>query len=139
MAVYLACDVDPPEISWDETEPGFHTEPLSPDELVVREYFSKPSIRFLGAHTGCSCGFTYAVNATEETSDETPPSARSVAELRSYLAELLDEVGELELFACWEGDQDQPPESDAQVSLEHFAGDSFEFTERQLLLVRRQA
>lgn len=28
-------------------------------ELAVREYFDEPYVYFVGAHTGCSCGFPY--------------------------------------------------------------------------------
>ncbi|HEY8945664.1 MAG TPA: hypothetical protein VIM73_15450 [Polyangiaceae bacterium] len=136
MAVYLGCDLEPPEASWDESRPAFNTQRVSANDGAVRRLFRKPAVIFLGAHTGCSCGFTYGMDDGEDPA-ERADAARSVGALRLYLSVLLEHVAEIELFACWEGDQNLSPLSRMEVTLDHFGGPSFAFVERQFLVCRR--
>jgi transposase len=46
----------PPDHS---TKPGFNVQSLSDTEHGGRRQFTKPHVCYLGAHTGCSCGFAY--------------------------------------------------------------------------------
>ena len=100
--LYVAADRPLPRIPWDDGNPGFYVAKLSDQELRVARQFRRPHLAYLGAHTGCSCGFC------PEQEDE-PLATASLAALRSYLEVMVAEYGPLELFACWDGDQEQEP------------------------------
>jgi hypothetical protein len=56
-AFYLATDRPVDLIPWSESAPAFNVVPLSEVDAKVTSQFSKPSVVYVGAHTGCSCGF----------------------------------------------------------------------------------
>jgi hypothetical protein len=138
MALYVASDVPILAPSWSEGCPGFHVQPLSESDNAVRIQFSKPYVVYVGAHTGCSCGFTYG--QIEPTSDEEAEQERlskqSVEALRAFLHEGLGSVPELELFSCWEGDQTAAPLVRLRVTPDHFAGGSFDLPEKAFFRIR---
>ena len=137
VALFIAADIEPPLVAWDESAPGFNVVGLSDHELVVRRHFSKPHVRYAGAHTGCSCGFAYGqVEATTEQDRlEEERGRSSVLSLRSYLDELLHSTSVLELYACWEGEWEYPEERRREVTTEIFGGDAFDFRQREMLVV----
>jgi hypothetical protein len=47
----------------------------------------------------------HSVGVTEPSNNAT----HSVGALRRYLSDVLEHTAEVELFACWEGDQNLPP------------------------------
>jgi hypothetical protein len=59
IALYIAAEIEPPLVAWDESAPGFNVVLADEHELVIMKHFSKPHLRYLGSHTGCSCGFAY--------------------------------------------------------------------------------
>ena len=63
----------------------------------------------------------------------------SVERLREYVREAVQRYGEVELFACWEGDQGQVPVARLEVRPDFFGGDAFKFEEKQFLLVREHS
>src|SRR6185436_7888683 len=58
----------------------------------IRRHLTLPHVRYLGAHTGCSCGFEYGLAPPETEGEEQQDQAgrRSVAGLRDFLATHLD-------------------------------------------------
>lgn len=138
VALYIAADSEPPLVAWDAASPGFNVVAVEDHERVVTKHFSKPRLRYLGAHTGCSCGFGHGQTPadTSEEKEQERLGRESVASLRRYLERMIDTDGTVELYACWEGDWDEPCDSRREVTLEYFGGDSFEIRQRELLLVR---
>ena len=93
VAVYVASDNPLPSVESDY----LHVRPISGVEEQVVTHFSKPFAHFIGASTGCACGFYYA-----EEND--PDWEKSMDELIELLAE--NAVGEdLEFYVCWYGDE----------------------------------
>lgn len=139
MALYLATDDRVQGPVWSDASPQFNVQPLHEDEEAVRAQFSKQHVVHLGAHTGCSCGFSYGFVPLETPEDvaEDRNAREAVAALRQFLEQCLANSGTLELFACWEGDQGTAPDSRVEVSTQHFSGDSFQLAEKQFYLVRR--
>jgi hypothetical protein len=137
LALFIAAEVDPPLVAWDESAPGFNVVPLAEHEWVVAKHFSKPHIKYLGAHTGCSCGFSYGQVAptSEEDHQENERGRASVQALRDYLDELLRTTMSLELYVCWEGEWADPQKSCREVTTEFFGGETFDLRERELLVV----
>jgi hypothetical protein len=140
MAVYIATAQPAPIVPWDETRPAFNAQRITDAEHAVLARFTHPNVAYLGAHTGCSCGFSYAREwAGSDEPDECLAAQESTRALREYLARVLKTEPEVELFACWEGDQDKPEIARRVVGPDHFGGDEFRFVERELLIVRPHA
>lgn len=138
MELFVASD-RPIESShgW-KKEPYLTVEELSEPEQAVSHQVSLPHVRFLGAHTGCSCGFDYGVGeAGSDAEREQEQSGRlSVAALRDFLETQLRAGVLLELFSCWAGEESRAPAEVLEVTPEYFGGDSFELPQGALLRVR---
>lgn len=94
-AMYLAADIDLPLVAPTEP-PGFSVEEAERGaEAVTRLLPGLRCLRYLGANTGCSCGF--------HGPDGNASRAHLVAYLRGLPAAL-----RLRLYGCWEGEWDLP-------------------------------
>ena len=107
-ALFLAAPIHLPLIAITEP-PTFSVEELSDRMNPIRARFPNGwSIRYLGAETGCSCGFA-------GSTAERPGMSGLLAYLRSL------PVGTpIHLYDRWEGDFDQSPDEDTTVSLTDF-------------------
>ena len=104
IAVYIAANRPLPTIDWDESHPAFYVATLGKDEEPVRNQFTKPHVYCAGSHEGCGCGFQLG----KDRGPKDPEQARgreSLGAFSKYLEDALTRVDDLELFACWEGDQ----------------------------------
>jgi hypothetical protein len=137
MAVFIAAAEPLPFVAWNEAAPAFHLQAISDEEDAVRARFTKPHIYFLGAHTGCSCGFNYGLREVKRAEDqaEEVASRASVAALRAYLRDAVTRQGEVEVFSSWEDDWTTEPEERLQITPDWFGGDSFAMPERVLFRV----
>lgn len=133
VALYIAAEKEPALVPWNEGAPGFNVVALEEYERVVAQHFSKPCVRYLGAHTGCSCGFSYSPSV-DDAEDERLGRA-SVESLRAYVEQLVRPGDSVELYACWEGEWEEPSRGRREVTPAYFGGESFELTERELLVV----
>lgn len=86
-----------------------------------------PNIVRVGSYTGCGCGFQRWHTDDDELNPETLPSQR---ELVSYLRNLLDSGARVELYACWEGDEDKPAVFQGSMTPETIVATPFGFRER---------
>ena len=143
MALYAASDAPLTGPEWREDAPGFHIQPLTEAEALVASRLAKTHVVYLGAHTGCSCGFTYGLgkstawdkDAAQESDDVL--GRASVAALQRFLEDCLSRSAEVDLLSCWEGDESLPLEQEKWVDLEFFGGDAFEFEQRTLYHITR--
>jgi len=135
MVLYAAADVPLRAIADDGPRP-LTVRPIHGDEVSVRARFSKPHVYFLGSHSGCSCGFSYGYSP-----DTDPAGRESVGELGSYLAEAVGYAGPIELYACWVGDEAEPPRERATVAATYFGrnGDEFQLAERWFAVIATPA
>ena len=140
MVLYVAVDDPIPLVEWNAENPAFHVRraPAGEDE-IVRHHFTKPHIYEVGAHTGCACGFSYGQYEVRDAADrvEDASARESVHALRRYISALIEQGMEVEIFACWDGDQQHPAEQQLEVSPAFFDGDIFELPEKMALRVRR--
>ena len=137
--LYLASDKELPLIKWEETRPAFNVAELQDYDVDVVKQFSKPHMVFLGAYTGCSCGFSYDSEAPEDEEEarEDRNARDSVKELVEYLKKCANE-SDLEMFACWNGDQGETPSDTLSVQPEYFANLSeFPTTEKPTFFLVR--
>ena len=106
---------------------------IAASEERVREQFSKPHVRYVGAHGGCSCGFAY---------DPADPSGdvvlRSLAELRTLLERHLADADDAELLYLWEGDEGREPDRRVEVALEDLGTDACPLKTAGFYRVRRR-
>jgi hypothetical protein len=139
LALFIASDEPLPFVSWDARSPSFHTQALGPAEQDVLARFTKPHVYFLGAHTGCACGFNYGLRDVRDADDlaEEAASHASVAALRDYVRRAVVQQGEVELFASWEADWHQQPEEYLRITPDWFGGERFAMPEKTLFHVIR--
>jgi hypothetical protein len=134
FAVYLASGKPLQSTYWNKAIPAFYIEGV-PDDHVVRRQFSQPYVYYAGSHQGCGCGFLKDGEANLDLQ-------RSQADYMSLSATVREAVSSgtsSEVFACWEGDQNQQPEHIDSVTPREMNEQSFQLKERQLLHVRPDA
>jgi len=138
MELFVASD-QPIECSRGWTGEAYLTvEEVDDTDDLIRRHLTLPHVRFLGAHTGCSCGFEYGVRTpeTEEETQQDQAGRRSVDALRDFLKTHLDAGASLQLLSRWFTEVSLAPEA-SEVSLDYFGGESFELPPNALLQVRR--
>jgi len=140
MMVYLAAAEPLRTVPWDAAAPTFHASALAPDEERVRRQFAKPHVIYAGSHEGCGCGFQLGEYAAEYTEPaELAARRKSLHDFAAYLREELPRVGVIEVFACWDGDQEEPPEHHRALTPESLEADDFFFLQKERSTVRRDA
>lgn len=141
LVVYLAADSPLRLLDWDEEAPGFHVSVLESErDTVVREQFDLPYVYYAGSHTGCGCGFNYGQHAElESDTHEIAMRQRSMAAMADYLAHEIGRVGEIEMLACWDGDQAAPPELHRDLTPSAFLSEEFYFYEKEHSVIREDA
>jgi hypothetical protein len=141
MCLYIAASQPLPLIPLDKRRPALYVAELGKDDDVVRHQFTKPHVYYLGAHTKCSCGFNYykynpEASRNEQRNRETCKRSREA--LASYLRQALAIVPEIELFACWNGEEAEQPEHRAVVTPDYITQERTHFLEREFLTVQNQ-
>jgi len=138
MVYYLGCETDAPLTApWSEMSAVFHVSEPRECELVVRRHLAFPCIRYLGAHTGCGCGFRrdYGgyIDANPDDPDEAAAAQSSHDALVAYLKALPPQQRPMQIYGCWSGDESRPPEHFRTCSISQLASSDFGFRERELI------
>ncbi len=111
--LYLATAGDQPLRS----SPELRVEEVESARTTVRQWFSLPTVRFIGAHTGCSCGFP-SVIAQEpieyyegifDTSEERASDLASTRALIALIQQHLLDGPEVQLYPVGAGAEGCPP------------------------------
>jgi hypothetical protein len=117
-----------------------HVEPVPPSRSAVTQWFTLPVVRFVGAHTGCSCGFRHVL--AEEPFDYYDGMFDDDAEKEASVTALIDMVrgfaardGRVELLPVWEGDEAEPPKGAIDRDVETLDPAHWFFIERFLYRV----
>lgn len=127
MMLYMACDVPLPEIN---PGAGRSMSVQLIDEPLVAAHFRSQHIYFVGSYQGCACGFV-----CEKDKDypwlgrELERAARyedhqrclSVAALKNYVRDNLQQTRRIELFSCWAGDEIHGPSQSEELAAGEFA------------------
>ena len=119
-ALYLASDRPLPESTWDEQNPGFYVEALPTSDAAVRRHFSKPHVYYAGSHEGCGCGFGYGDFGGPALDESDALGRRSLEQLFTFLRAQSQTAGPVEMYYCWEGDEDRAAKAAATVDLSTF-------------------
>ncbi len=117
--LYVAADVPLPEVPWNQDRPAFNVSRIPSLESPVARQFSKPYLHRIGAHTLCGCGFD-PTQVNERHPHELADTKQSLGALREYLYGVVAATGPVELFTCWDGDQERPPEHRFRLTPQDF-------------------
>jgi len=110
---------------------------------AVKQWFSQPAVRFVGAHTGCSCGFpsVIAESPLEYFEGMTLQSDDRAADLRSVRA-LVELIGQaatrserVELYPVADGEESRKPKGIIDWQLEALDPERLFFNEQFLHVV----
>ena len=135
-------------------QPCFETASLNvtdvkPSCAAVRQWLAFPVVRFVGAHTGCSCGFRHIVTqepidyydgmfAHEEDADDAAEARASLAALLRMLREHVERDGAVELYPVWNGNEAKSPLGTIETRVEALQPQTWFFIERFVYRVTRQ-
>lgn len=140
MMIYLAADVPLRTIEWRKGDLSFNTSTLAAEEERVRRQFTKPNLIYAGSYEGCGCGFQLGEYPRESLEpDEVVQRRRSLHEFAAYLREELPRTGTIELYACWDGDQEEPPVHRRTLTPSSLEADTFFFLQKELSTVTGDA
>ena len=139
--LYLATAGDQPLRSSTELS----VEEVENSRTSVHQWFSLPTIRFIGAHTGCSCGFPSVIAEEpieyyEGIFDTTEDRAADLASTRALVALIRQHVNdgaEVQLYPVGDGDEGRPPKGTVELSIDAIEPETFLFTEQFLFRVSR--
>lgn len=144
MMLYIASDKVLPTIPWNNEYPDFYITDLKETDIEftgVRKQVTKPYLYYVGAHTGCGCGFAYGMYEVLDESDieENKLNRHSVEQLFLYIRRNLGSGEELQLYSCWAGNEGNSYEKKSIVDLGAFTlGDSFCFGENEIIIAREE-
>ena len=107
--------------------------------------FSLPNVRYIGSHSGCSCGFPHIVaeepieyfEGMFEDNDDRRADLRSLALLLPLVREHVLTSGEVEMYPVWDLEEHEQPTRTIEVPLASLQLETFYFYERFLLRVTR--
>lgn len=136
MVVYAGSDHPLPTWLWDQNRPAFHVTARADPTDPVRQRFTKPFVYYLGSHEGCGCGFHYGPYAGGEINPAVEPAVTdSRRRLGEYLAVALQHQPEVEVYACWSGDEAEPPVYHDRATPAELASGEAYLREREFMIV----
>ena len=130
LMVYIASERALRTVPWNEESPGFHVTELVERDAKVKDQFDFQHVYYAGSHEGCGCGFQFGEYPDVED-DDRDEKRKSLDEFSRYLSRELATVREVEVFACWDGDQGAAPEHSRQLTPRSLLADSFYFFQRE--------
>ena len=117
--------------------PDLRLEPVEAARQRVGQWFSYPAVRFVAAHTGCSCGFPSVMGDSPVTwypgmplqSDDRAADLRSVRALLGLLATVVTPASPVELYPVADGDEGKAPMGTIDWQLDLLDAERFFFNE----------
>jgi len=138
LVVYLAASKPLPELPWNPAEPAFHVQSRDDGAARVRGQMTLPHVYYVGSHEGCGCGFDQE-NGNPGHPEELAATRASLDALARYLRAAVLSHDRLELYTCWDGDEELPVEHRLRVQVGSFAPDMTWFPERAHVTIVRDA
>jgi hypothetical protein len=110
----------------------------------VTQWFSYPSVRFVGAHTGCSCGFPSVIaespieyyEGMPLESDDRVADLRSVRALIELLRQVVSRSDGVELYPVADGEELKAPKGVIEWELDSLAPERLFFNEQFMHVVQ---
>ena len=139
LMLYLATAHEQPTFE----SADLNIEPVETERSIVLRRLALPFVRFVGAHTGCSCGFP-SVKAEEPfeyfdgmflDAETRVSDVQSLRELVDIVKKHVAAAGSAELYAVWEGEEEKAPKGTITVAVDRLDAERFFFVERFLYRV----
>lgn len=130
LQLYLAASESLPLVAWDERAPGVSVSGLHPRSLDVKARFDLPHVYYVGSYQGCGCGFI------KKYSDELDQVLDDYTTLAAYVRAARERDVELQIYACWGGEEFAACESRQIIEQAVLLNEDFEFEEKALYNVR---
>jgi len=134
MVAYIASRSPLPLIPWQQDAPVFNVTELTEHEHSVLRHLALPHVRQAGSHTRCGCGFNEG-RAHPEAYDDPAAQRVGAVESASRLAHYVREHQVEQIYSCWSGDEDEPPQFERRIAPEELVAENFFFRERELLII----
>jgi hypothetical protein len=121
-------------------------ESVDPTRQNVTQWFSHPAVRFVGAHTGCSCGFPSIMaespleyyEGMPLESDDRAADLRSVRLLLELIGRVMARSERVELYPVADGEQSETPKGVIEWQLSSLDPERLFFNERFMHVIRRR-
>ena len=121
-----------------QTSVDLRVEEVETSRAAIRQWFSLPEVHFIGAHTGCSCGFPHIVaeepieyyEGMFDEDEKRQPALRSADALLGLVREYVMAKGEVELYSVWNGNENLAPKGVINVALDSLRRESFFLNEQ---------
>jgi hypothetical protein len=128
------------------SSPDLSIESVDPIRQNVKQWFSHPAVRFVGAHTGCSCGFPSIMSESPLQyyegmpleSDDRAADLRSVRSLIELIGQAMARSERVELYPVADGEQSETPKGVIEWQLSSLNPERLFFNERFMHVVRRR-
>jgi hypothetical protein len=112
----------------------------------VSRHFTLPTVRFIGAYTGCSCGFPSVVaeqpieyyDGILEDHPERESELKSVQSLLDLIQAHVA-AGEVQIYPVWDGNEGDAPKGTIRLSAESLRPETFFFNEQFFYRVTRDS
>src|SRR5688500_1518811 len=134
MVVYIGSDVPLRTWPFDPARPAFHVTDVPAGDEAVKRHFSKPHVFYAGAYEGCGCGCQYgrAFEGSHYVPEQLAAADACRAAVEAYVREALALQRSVEIYACWSGDEAEPPSARRVLNAASFPKG---FSEREFLVV----
>ena len=141
LMLYLAAPVEIPL----QTSPDLTVEDVLPARAAVLARFSLPHVKYIGSHSGCSCGFPsiqsnvpvdYFDGMLIET-NERDKDLRSVRALLDLIRPLVSSGGEVQMYPIWDLEEHKQPIATINWHVDSLNAEKFFFHEQFLHRVLR--
>ena len=121
-------------------------ESVDPSRENVKRLFSQPAVRFVGAHTGCSCGFPSIMaespleyyEGMPFESDDRAADLRSVRALIELVGQAMARSERVELYPVADGDESETPKGVIEWQLRSLVPERLFFNERFMHVIQNR-
>ena len=143
LMLYMATSTDLPL----RTSPEITIEEVESSREAVLQSFRLPVVRFIGAHTGCSCGFPSVRAETPvdyfegvfRDAQHRELDLQSVRALLNLVREHVLDSGEIQLYPVWDGDEGLRPKGTIDLRLGALKPETFLLNQQFLYSIARDA
>jgi len=143
LMLYMATSTDLPL----RTSREITIEEVESSREAVLQWFRLPLVRFIGAHTGCSCGFPSLIAETPvvyfdgvfRDAQHRELDLQSVRALLNLVREHVLDSGEIQLYPVWDGDEGLRPKGTIDLRLGALQPETFLLNQQFLYSIARDA
>lgn len=137
--LYLASNNELVTKEWNEENPEVVINTKNDISFGEKEKFTKKNIYFVSSLEGCGCGFRqkfdvefpYYLEVEQKIKKE-----KNQRQLFEVIKKILVNEYYIELFGCWDGDQESEIEFQREIKLDELSSETFYFQEKELIKVR---